>query len=260
MATALITGGTSGIGAAFARALAARGDDLILVARSVERLESTAAELRGLGTGSRIEILSADLSNRADVERVAARLEDPERPVDLLVNNAGFGIHARLTSKDVTEHDRGFEVMCRAVLVLSGAAARSMRPRHAGTIVNVSSTAGYITMGSYSAMKAWVTSFTESLSVELHGTGIQVTALCPGWVRTEFHQRAGIRASSIPGPMWLDADELVAACLRDVARGRVLSVPTARYRAVIWMLRHAPRGLVRAVSGRISSSRDEAQV
>jgi short-subunit dehydrogenase len=131
-----------------------------------------------------------------------------------------------------------------------------MRARGSGTILNVSSTAGFITLGAYSAIKAWVTTFTESLSVELRGSGIQVTALCPGWVRTEFHDRAGIDASGIPGFMWLDADELVAACLRDVDRGRVLSIPTARYRSVIWMLRHVPRGVVRSVSAKISSARD----
>lgn len=255
MATALITGGTSGIGAAFARALAARGWDLILVARDGDRLESTAAGLAR--AGRRVETVRADLSVREDVARVAARLEAADEPVSLLVNNAGFGIHTPLTSAETTEHDRGFEVMCRAVLVLSGAAARAMRTRRAGTIINVSSTAGFITMGSYSAIKAWVTAFTEGLAVELRGTGVQVTALCPGWVRTEFHQRAGIRASSIPGPLWLDADDLVAACLRDVARHRVISIPTLRYRSLIWVLRHLPRSAVRGISAKISSGRSE---
>jgi short-subunit dehydrogenase len=254
MATALITGGTSGIGAAFARALAMRGNDLVLVARSVDRLEEAAAELRR--SGVQVETISADLSDRSDVLRIAERLEDAARPVELLINNAGFGVHTPLTSTDLEAHDRALDVMCRAVLILSGAAARSMRARGSGTILNVSSTAGFITLGAYSAIKAWVTTFTESLSVELRGSGIQVTALCPGWVRTEFHDRAGIDASGIPGFMWLDADELVAACLRDVDRGRVLSIPTARYRSVIWMLRHVPRGVVRSVSAKISSARD----
>jgi short-subunit dehydrogenase len=203
-----------------------------------------------------VETISADLSDRSDVLRVAERLEDAARPVELLINNAGFGVHTPLTSTDLEAHDRALDVMCRAVLILSGAAARSMRARGSGTILNVSSTAGFITLGAYSAIKAWVTTFTESLSVELRGSGIQVTALCPGWVRTEFHDRAGIDASGIPGFMWLDADELVAACLRDVDRGRVLSIPTARYRSVIWMLRHVPRGVVRSVSAKISSARD----
>lgn len=231
-----------------------RGNDLVLVARSVDRLEEAAAELRR--SGVQVETISADLSDRSDVLRIAERLEDAARPVELLINNAGFGVHTPLTSTDLEAHDRALDVMCRAVLILSGAAARSMRARGSGTILNVSSTAGFITLGAYSAIKAWVTTFTESLSVELRGSGIQVTALCPGWVRTEFHDRAGIDASGIPGFMWLDADELVAACLRDVDRGRVLSIPTARYRSVIWMLRHVPRGVVRSVSAKISSARD----
>jgi short-subunit dehydrogenase len=253
MAVALVTGGTSGIGAAFSRSLAAQGYDLVLVARSVPRLEEMAEELRALGRS--VEILPADLADRADVARVAERLEDPSRPIDMLVNNAGFGVHTSLIDADVSAHDRAFEVMCRAVLVLSGAAARGMLPRGTGKIVNLSSTAGFVTMGAYSAVKAWVTSFTEGLAVELRGTGIGVTALCPGWVHTEFHERAGIKASSIPNFLWLDAEQLVAACLRDVDRGRVISIPTVRYRTLIWLARHAPRSAIRAVSGSISSSR-----
>jgi short-subunit dehydrogenase len=253
MGLAVVTGGTSGIGAAFARNLAARGYDLVLVARSADRLQSMATELRAIG--STVEVISADLSDRDDVSRVAARLEDPDRPIDMLVNNAGFGVHAALTDPDLTEHDRGFEVMMRAVLVLSGAAARGMLPRGTGAIVNVSSTAGFITMGSYSAMKAWVTSYTEGLAVELRGTGITVTALCPGWVRTEFHDRAGIKKSSIPDVMWLEADPLVRAALRDVDRGKVISIPTLRYRTLIWLARHAPKSAIRSISGAISSDR-----
>jgi short-subunit dehydrogenase len=254
MGVALVTGGTSGIGAAFARQLAARGYDLVLVARSSAGLESMATELRALGRT--IEILPADLADRKAVARVAARLEDPERPIDMLVNNAGFGIHAAITDPDISEHDRGFEVMIRAVLVLSGAAARGMLARnYKGAIVNVSSTAGFTTMGSYSAMKTWVTAFTEGLAVELRGTGITVTALCPGWVRTEFHDRAGIGKSSIPNALWLDAEPLVRAALRDIDRGKVISIPTIRYRVLIWLARHAPKSAIRSFSGAISSDR-----
>jgi short-subunit dehydrogenase len=175
----------------------------------------------------------------------------------MLVNNAGFGVHAPITSPDTGPHDRALEVMGRAVLVLSGAAARAMRARGSGAIVNVSSTAGFVTMGSYSAVKAFVTSLTEGLANELHGTGVTVTALCPGWVRTEFHERAGIRSSSIPDALWLDADRLVETSLRDVRRGRVISMPGFRYRVLIWFARHLPRSTVRWVSRRISSSRSD---
>jgi len=253
MGVALVTGGTSGIGAAFARLLAARGYDLVLVARSIDRLDEMAAELRA--SGRTVEVLPADLADRNAVARVVERLSDPARPIDLLVNNAGFGIHASLLDTDVSEFDRGFEVMCRTVFVLSGAAARGMVHRGSGRIVNVSSTAGFLTMGSYSSIKAWVTSYTESLAVELRGTGVSVTALCPGWVRTEFHDRAGIRSSSIPNFMWLDAEQLVSAALRDVDRGTVISIPTLRYRALIGLARLAPKSAIRSVSGAISSSR-----
>ncbi len=253
MGVALVTGGTSGIGAAFARLLAARGYDLVLVARSIDRLDEMAAELRA--SGRTVEVLPADLADRNAVARVVERLSDPTRPIDLLVNNAGFGIHASLLDTDISEFDRGFEVMCRTVFVLSGAAARGMVHRGSGRIVNVSSTAGFLTMGSYSSIKAWVTSYTESLAVELRGTGVGVTALCPGWVRTEFHDRAGIRSSSIPNFMWLDAEQLVSAALRDVDRGTVISIPTLRYRALIGLARLAPKSAIRSLSGAISSSR-----
>ncbi|QNE47807.1 SDR family oxidoreductase [Glaciihabitans sp. INWT7] len=253
MGVALVTGGTSGIGAAFARLLAARGYDLVLVARSTDRLETMAAELRA--TGRTVELLPADLSDRNAVARVAERLSDPERPIDMLVNNAGFGMHSSSLDPDVSEFDRAFEVMCRAVFVLSGAAARGMVERGSGSILNVSSTAGFLTMGAYSSIKAWVTSYTEGLAVELRGSGVTVTALCPGWVRTEFHERAGIRSGSIPNFMWLDAEQLVSAALRDVDRGKVISIPTLRYRALIGLAGLAPKSAIRSFSGAISSSR-----
>ncbi|HYP43636.1 MAG TPA: SDR family NAD(P)-dependent oxidoreductase [Propionibacteriaceae bacterium] len=254
MATALVTGGTSGIGAAFARALAARGDDLVLVGRNADRLYETAAELQ-TRFGVAVEVMVADLGQRADAVTVGERLSDLERPVDMLVNNAGFGVHTAITAADTSPHEYAFDVMCRAVLILSAAAGRAMRDRGTGAIITVSSTAGFVTMGTYSAIKAWATVFTEGLAVELAGSGVTVTALCPGWVRTEFHQRANIETAKIPGPLWLDADRLVADCLRDVARGRVISLPSRRYRALMFVARHAPRRTIRAVSSQLSSSR-----
>lgn len=255
MATALITGGTSGIGAEFARAYARRGVDLVLVARDSERLAEMAAELSNVS----VETISADLSDRADVDRVAARLEDAERPIDILVNNAGFGMHVSLLSRDLAFIDRAHEVMLRAVLVLGGAAARAMTARGHGSIINVGSTAGYITMGAYSAIKAWVMSYTEGLAVELRGTGVTATALAPGWVHTEFHSRAGIRKSSVPDALWLQPGPLVETAIRDAAKGKVISLPSLRYKVLIWFARHIPRSTNRWVSGKISSSRSAAQ-
>lgn len=252
----MVTGGTSGIGAAFARALASRGDDIVIVARDQARLDETAASLRA-EYGVEVETVSADLAERDDVVRVAARLADPDAPIDTLVNNAGFGVHTSLLAEDTTPHEHALDVMVRAVLMLGAAAGRAMRARRAGTIINVSSVAGFITMGSYSAVKGWVASYSQGLAVELHGTGVQVTTLCPGWVRTEFHSRAGIRESSIPSFLWVDVDELVVECLADTAKGKVISIPSRRFKFLMFVIKHAPRSGIRWVSGRISSSRND---
>lgn len=255
MATALVTGATAGIGAAFARALAERGDDLVLVARNVERLEATAAELRAHGV--RVEVLPADLADREQVLQVAARLADAERPVDLLVNNAGFGLTANLLAVDTGEHELALDVMCRAVLVLGGAAGRAMRARGHGRIINVASLSAWITQGNYSAVKAWAKVYSEGLATELRGTGVTVTALCPGWVRTEFHDRAGIRTSAIPDWVWVDADRVAREALGHAERGRVISVPTKRWQVARFAMQVAPRPLVRAASRMLNKSRDQ---
>lgn len=254
MATALITGGTAGIGAAFARALAARGDDLALVARNADRLSEIATELKERYAVN-VETVVADLAIRADVAGIAERLTSLEQPIDMLINNAGFGVRAKLTDADTTRHEQAIDVMIRAVLMLGAAAGRTMRQRGSGTIINVSSTAGFVTMGSYSAIKAWVTTYTESLANELHGSGVRVTALCPGYVRTEFHERAGINMGSLPELMWLDADRLVADCLNDAAAGKVVSIPSKRYKAMITICEHLPHRAVRAISRRLTSGR-----
>lgn len=254
MLTALVTGATSGIGAAFARSLARRGFNLVVVARNDQRLERTAAELSARH-GVAVEIMVADLSDRAHVQRVAERLEDPRRPVDMLINNAGFSVGTPFLDEDFTPHDVGYDVMCRAVSLLSGAAGRAMVARGSGWILNISSIAGCVTMGQYSAIKAYVAAMTQSLAVELHGTGVQVTALLPGWVRTEFHDRAGISGSSIPNFMWLQVDDLVEEALDDIARGKVVSIPSLRYKVVHAALQHLPRSTVRWISRQVSGAR-----
>jgi uncharacterized protein len=254
MATALITGGTSGIGAAFARALAARGDDLVLVARTADRLSDMATELKERYAVS-VETIVADLAVRNEVLGVAERLASVEQPIDLLVNNAGFGVRSKLTTADTTPHEHAIDVMIRAVLILSAAAGRAMRQRGSGTIINVSSTASFVTMGNYSAIKAWVRYYTEGLANELRGTGVKVTALCPGWVRTEFHERANINTAPIPSLLWLDADRVVADCLEDAAGGKVISIPSKRYQLMITVCEHLPHRTLRAVSRKMTASR-----
>jgi uncharacterized protein len=254
MATALITGGTSGIGAAFARALAAGGNDLVLVARNADRLSEIATDLKER-YAINVETIVADLAVRDEVIGIAERLTTAERPVDMLINNAGFGIRAKLTDPDTAPHEHAIDVMIRAVLMLGAAAGWAMRQRGSGTIINVSSTAGFVTMGGYSAIKAWVTTYTEGLANELHGTGVKVTALCPGWVRTEFHERAKINVRSIPDLLWLDADRLVADCLEDAASGKVISIPSKRYKMLITICEHLPHRVLRVVSRRMTSAR-----
>ena len=242
--TALVTGASSGIGHEFAVQLAARRHDLVVVARDVARLERVAEELRSTYDVA-VEVLPADLSDRAALGRVADRLQDATRPVDLLVNNAGYGLKGRFLRNDLELEERMFDVLTRAVMVLSHAAAPGMVERGHGAIVNVSSVAGFLASGSYSAAKAYVTVFTESLAGELKGTGVTATALCPGFTATEFQQRAGI---STPGPtlVWLDPKKLVADCLQDVARGRVVSVPSVQYKTAVGLLRLLPRPAVRS--------------
>ncbi|PPG22885.1 short-chain dehydrogenase [Rathayibacter sp. AY1E8] len=254
MSAALITGASSGIGLAFARAFARRGWSLVLVARSEQRLQEAAAGLRGLGAAA-VEVLPADLGDREQVERVRARLVDPARPVRVLVNNAGFGIDGTFAEPDVAAQDHAFEVMVRSVAVLSGAAAEAMTTRGRGAILTVSSVAGFVHLGPYSAVKAWATAFAQSLAVELRGTGVRSAALCPGWVRTEFHERAAMDTSSIPSFLWLDADAVVEEFLRDVARGSVVSVPSVRFGVPMAVVRHLPGPLVRRLSAAVSARR-----
>lgn len=254
MFTALITGGTSGIGAAFADALASRGLNLVLVARDATRLEETAAELHGRYRVE-VETIAADLSDRAQVDLIAERIASQERPIGVLINNAGFSVKGSVSEPDFDLLDAGFDVMCRAVLVLSSAAARTMTARGEGWILNVSSVAGTVTMGPYSAIKAWTTTFTESLAVELKGSGVRVTALLPGWVRTEFHARAGISGSSIPNWLWLRTDTLVEEALKDMIGGKVISVPTFRYKALTGLVKIAPRPIIHTASKLLNGAR-----
>lgn len=245
MTTALITGATAGIGREFARQLAERRHDLVLVARDVERLDRVADELRA-AHGVQVEVLPADLSVRDQLEAVAARVGEADRPIGVLVNNAGYGLKGRFLRNDVADEEQLFDVLTRAVLVLSHAAARGMTQRGQGAIINVSSVAGFIAGGTYSAAKSFTTVFTEGLASELKGTGVTATALCPGFTRTEFHERARLRMDSLPGFLWLEAPALVSACLDDVEKGRVVSVPGPQYKAIVGLLKVLPRSLVRA--------------
>ncbi|HEX5367113.1 MAG TPA: SDR family oxidoreductase [Acidimicrobiales bacterium] len=252
-ATALVTGASSGIGRQLARRLAAEGTELVLVARDEARLRALADEVP---VGA--EVLAADLADRAALAAVEARVADAGRPLDLVVNNAGFGTYGDLAGLDVDEEAREVAVNVLAVVRLTHAAVRAMLPRGRGTVVNVSSLAGLqATPGNatYGASKAFVASFGEAVAGELAGTGVTLTTVLPGFTRTEFAERAGIGGRRIPGPAWQSADAVVTAALDAAHRGRPWVVPGLANKVLAGAAGPVPRGLRRrlaaVVAGRV---------
>jgi short-subunit dehydrogenase len=245
---ALVTGASAGIGEAFARRLAADGVDLVLVARRAERLEDLAVQLRG--PLCRVDVLAADLSDDADLERVAARVADTGAPVDLLVNNAGFGTFGNFWELPIAREHEEIATNVTALVRLTHAALGRMVDEGRGAVLNVSSVAGNQPGPGdavYAATKAFVTSFTEAVAEELRGTGVTVTALCPGLTTSEFHAVAGLDAarSRSPGFLWMTSDEVAAEGLEAAAKGKVVHVTGAANKVLSALTDIAPRGLVR---------------
>lgn len=235
--TALVTGPTAGIGHSFAHQLARRGHDLVLVARDAARLDEVASELR-TAYGVVVEVLRADLADRDQLATVEARLADPDRPVALLVNNAGYGLKERFLDNAADAETAMHDVLVTAVLRLTHAALGPMTERGHGGVINVSSVAAFLPRGTYSAAKAWVNSFTEWAAQEYRPQGVTLMALCPGFTKTEFHERMNVRRGT--GLLWLDADELVATALADFDRGKVFSIPSPQYKAIVTLSRVVP--------------------
>lgn len=243
--TALVTGASSGLGAEFARQLAARGADLVLVARDRAALEETAARLRREHR-IEVEVVVADLAAPEGRDAVAARLSDAEHPIEVLVNNAGFGLPLAFEANAIADEDRHLDVHVRATMQLSHAALAAMLSRGHGRILNVASVAAFLPRGTYGAVKAWVVSFSRWANAAYRPRGVTVTAVCPGFTHTDFHARMGLAAGreGIPAPLWLDADDVVAEALRDAARGAAVSIPSLRYKVLIGAARLLPTRLV----------------
>ena len=243
--TALITGASAGIGESYAKQLAAAGSNLVLVARDLTRLEKLAAELRS-AHGVEVEVLQVDLSDRTQLDKVCVRAAGED--IDLVVNNAGFGIKQPFVGGTIEAEQNLLDVLVTAVMRITHAALPGMIARDRGGVINVSSIAGWMSSGTYSSAKAWVTSFSEALATLHRKSNVHVMALCPGFTRTEFHSRANMEIETIPNWMWLDVDVVVSKSLKDFKNGKAISVPGMQYKILSLIAQYLPRPIVRRLS------------
>ena len=241
---ALVTGATAGIGESFTRLLASKGYNIALVARDEARLHERAAGLREK-YGIQTFVLPADLATKSGVKSVEKYIQSYE--IEVLVNNAGFGINKAFTASDLGDEQDLLNVLVRAPMRLMHVILPGMKERKSGTIINVSSVAGFIAGGTYSAAKSYLTVLSESLNTELKGTGVIVSALCPGFTRTEFHQRGRMKMKGLPRFMWLNADKLVAQSWKDAQAHQPVSVPGWQYKLLVAIISIAPRSFVRQI-------------
>jgi len=241
---ALVTGATSGIGESFTRLLAENNYNIVLVARDMPRLQERA---QGLQEKFNVEthIIQADLSTDAGCAAVEHYIVNNQ--VDVLINNAGFGLNKAFTISDLDAEQQMFDVLIRTPMRLMHVALPLMKQRNKGVIINVSSVAGYIAGGSYSAAKSYLTVISESLHTELAGTNIKISALCPGFTRTEFHQRGRMSMQGLPSFMWLDSDKLVAKAWSDALKGEAVSIPGWQYQLLVFVIQTLPRSIIRKV-------------
>jgi short-subunit dehydrogenase len=246
MATALVTGATSGIGAAYAKLLAKERFDLVLVARDLSRLNAYAKELNKTYK-IKVETLQADLTKPAQLAKVEKRLSSKAKPIDVLINNAGFGIKQSFSDSEIRKEQELLDVLVTAPMRLTHAVLPQMLKRDSGVIVNVSSVASWIAGGTYSAAKSYLTVFSEYLNTELKRTNIKVSALCPGFTRTEFHQRGRMRMTGLPNFMWLTSDQVVIKSWKYAKAGKAICVPGWQYLLLSMIARIAPRPFVRKI-------------
>jgi len=249
--TALITGASSGLGAEYARQLAAKGADLVLVARDRGALDELADRLRKT-YGVDVEVLAADLVKPRQRDKVVARVTAADRPVEILVNNAGFGLPLAFERNDIEDEVRHLQLHVEVPMRLTHAALGAMLGRGHGRIVNVASVAAFIPRSTYGACKGWLVSFSRWANGRYRPRGVTVTAVCPGYTHTSFHERMGLDPGEegVPDLMWLQASDVVAESLRDVARGAAVSIPSLRYKALIALARFSPPSVAARIGER----------
>jgi uncharacterized protein len=258
MPYALITGASAGIGKEFANQLAQAGYDLVLVARDSNRLEIVGENLKNL-YGISYETISADLSEAAGIEKVVKRLVDGDRFIEVLVNNAGFGLNTSFGKTSKAEEDALLDVLVRAPIHLTRAAISLMAERNKGYVINVGSVAAWITTGTYSAAKAWLHAFSESLHGQYSKQGVFVSVVAPGFTRTEFHQRANISTASFPKWMWLSDEFVVRKSLKGAFNNKALVVPGWQYKTLRIFAKYLPNSAIRAFSNYYRSKRKSNQ-
>ena len=248
---ALVTGATSGIGESFTRLLASNKYNIVLVARDLPRLQERAQALEAK-YGVQTQVIQADLATDEGCLKIEKHIL--ENQVDVLINNAGFGTSKAFTMSTLDIEQQLLDVLVRTPMRLMHVALPLMKQRKQGIIINVSSVAGYIAGGSYSASKSYLTVLTESLHTELAATNVKVSALCPGFTRTEFHQRGKMSMKGLPNFLWLNSDRLVKQSWKDALKGRAVSVPGWQYKLLVFVVQTlVPRSIVRKVGMNLRS-------
>ena len=241
---ALVTGATAGIGESFTRLLAENNYNIVLVARDMPRLQERASQLQSQ-FNVKTHIIQADLSTDAGCSAVEEYITNNQ--IDVLINNAGFGINKAFTMSELKAEQEMFDVLVRTPMRLMHIVLPGMKQRNKGVVINVSSVAGYIAGGSYSAAKSYLTVISESLHTELAGTNVKISALCPGFTRTEFHQRGRMSMKGLPGFMWLNSDRLVAKAWSDALKGKAVSIPGWQYQLLVFVIQSLPRSIIRKI-------------
>jgi uncharacterized protein len=239
---ALITGASSGIGWHFADLLAREGYDLVITARDTQRLNHLASEFHQKYSRN-VEVISADLTTDHGISLIENRIKDGD--IDVLINNAGYGLNQGFTKSDIKDEISVLKILCEAPMRLAHASLPAMLAKNSGIIINVSSVAAWITGGHYSAMKSYLMVLSESLHTELAETAVKVCSLAPGFTHTEFHQRGKMKMDALPNFMWLNADNVVITAWKDAKAGKAISIPGRQYRFLYLLLRFAPRDFVR---------------